>query len=169
MQELIEKIEKLLGELKSGFCNEELGWLLLTNFLYEHHQDNMLPLFLDLRQRELDKERKEKETIYRGLSESIANVSSLLELTNNKSRRKFNDQVKFITQNEAKLLKTAIAYCPKGVVAGSEPGIKTILNLVINLLLKNKDQYLKPGIQRDWAEWNGYLEWIEMVIKMYDV
>ena len=168
MKELIEKIEKLLSDLKSGYCSEEVGYMLLTDILYTKYQDDMVPLFLNLRQRELDKERKEKEVLYTGLSESVANISSLLELSEEKSRRKFNDRVNYIKDNEALLIRTAIAYCPNGVIAGRDVGIIFILKIVVNLVLKNKDTYQIGGNNRDFAKRNGYLDWIENVLKIYN-
>lgn len=165
---LKQDLQTIIDSLSIGILSENDGYDLLTELLYSKHKDNMLPLFLQIQQMSIDEHKREKQLLYSGLEESMSNVASLIDKSTNKTARKFNDEIKWITETEARMIRSAIAYFPKGIPAGSSASGQLYLKTVVNLILKNKAKYTEKGWEKDWAKHNGYLDWIENILKIYN-
>lgn len=167
LQERLSGTEQVLS---SGLMTEEQVARELVNIIYEYYQENLLTLILQIQQMDIDRIKREKMILYRGLEDGMHGMSILSEyLLEENTSRQAKDSAKFYFEpddgNIAMLINIAKAYFPNGTSEGASKSGKWFFDKFVSLLKNNKEKYLEGGDSYDWAKSLNHCDYIDLVLK----
>jgi hypothetical protein len=167
---LLNELENYCLALKSG-CDDKTIIDKLIKLVYGFYQENTFPLFLAIQKLERDKMKEEVAIMYGGLEDSMNNFVSmarpLLEDKNN--RAKLMAKEIMFSDNLAYLIRICKAYFPDGKPHTAAQNGRWMLDAFVQILKENKSKYIIGGSSYDWAKNFGYVDYINLIIKEYNL
>jgi len=164
MSDLRKNLNKILN---SGLSDSQIESELL-NIIYERKKENMMTVFLQIQ--DLDKKRVQQENnlLYRGLEDGMHSLAGLSrELLDGKTKAKALSYYKMVFEdgNIAHLIGVCKAYFPSGKSDGASNNGVWFFKKFTELLVKNKEEYMKGGSSFRWTEMYKHAEYISLVLK----
>lgn len=166
-----EKLKSILVGLELGMGTKDAVDELAI-IVYQYYRKNTMALFMRLKQLEDDAQREENRKIWSAMELTAGFFSGvakrLLEEPNSRRAKNLAKEV-FLSENVAYIIPFCAQYYPDGKKSGGSGASSWWYDRVVDIIRKNKDRYLPGGESYDWAEQNGWSEYIQLLIKENDL
>lgn len=168
-ESLSDNLEALSFGLKAGVLDEDYVHNKLIDYVYNHHKENTMKIFLAIQENERS-EMKDKLRYYRwGIEESAGHLAILSKDVENKKIKSAKDSVSFWfnEENVAHIINTCRVIFPNAEYDGAAQAHRWIFDKFVSILKEHKHLYIEGGESRGWADNFGYAEYIDLVIEKH--
>lgn len=162
--QLLKQLEELTGLLEIG-CEESYVYNKLFKILYNNHKGNTLSIFLQFKELDDERLKKERYILKRGMQDAIHHMSNLIQNVENPKKSKGYIKEWFNSDNIAYMIGTMQAYFPKGIAEGQSQSSRYVFDLFVKQLLTHKDKYLEGGSSFMWANDMEFTDYINLILE----